>query len=201
MKPVHPIHIATLLLALAAAVFAYVAMQVAFEARDNALSAASQPDGDNGAQIDALQSALIRAGVIEDPWAIPDDHGEPDGPWARCLTADERGTLDLATDDAALPAACDVLPVRLEERCPEPMEGADRGEEADVADESCELRYVVDDRAYDVWDEAHPADVAVEAEQWFRAEGEPGVDRVARGPDGTFLHVIDRGWLRLHANE
>jgi hypothetical protein len=64
----HPVHIVTLLIALVAAVFSFVAMQAAFDARDEARIAgelASTGEG-VGPDVRELHEALLRAGLIED---------------------------------------------------------------------------------------------------------------------------------------
>lgn len=200
VKRLHPIHIITLAVASLGAVFAFVAMQVAFDARDGARAAAASPDGDNRYEISQLQTALIRAGVIEDPTVIPDDHGDLDGPWSRCLTSDERDALGPDADDVELPPSCDAVPVTREERCPEPVPASELGDD-EAVDEACELAYFVGDQRYNYWEQAHPTDVVAEAEEWLRADGDGGVDRVAQGPDAAFVHVVGEGWLRLYANE
>lgn len=198
MERVHPIHVITLAVAILAASFAFVAMRVAFEARDAAWSAASNSDGDNWYQIAQLQTALIRAGVIEDPDSIPDDHGEPDGPWSRCLTTDERDELGPDAGDVELPPACEAVPVTYVERCPEPEPPVDLG--VDDTGDVCELAYIVGGRRFTYWEQAHPADVLAEAEEWLISDGDSGVDRVARGPDATFVHIVGEGWMRLYRN-
>jgi hypothetical protein len=199
---VHPIHILTLAVAVLAAVFAFVAMRVAFDARDAAWSAAAGRDGDNWYEINELQTALIRAGVIEDPSVIPDDHGRPDGPWARCLTEDEREGLGLDPDEVPLASACDTIEVAREERCPDPVPAPDPDPDVDeVFDDvpGCTQVFVVGSRRFEAegFERVHPFDVDAEAEEWSRAAGDPEVDRVARGPDATFVHVVGEGWLRL----
>lgn len=196
MERVHPIHILTLGVAILSAVFAFIAMLVAFDARDAAWSAATRSGGDNWHEISQLQTALVRAGVIEDPTAVPDDHGELDGPWSRCLTADERDELGLSADVVELPPACDTVPVSYEERCPEPVPTSELAED-EAVDQACERAYVVDGRRYEGWDQAHPSDIAAETDEWLRADGDHGVDRVARGRDAAFVHVVGEGWLRL----
>jgi hypothetical protein len=64
----HPIHIATLLVALVAAVFSFVAMQAAFDARDGARIAGELASTGEyvGPDIRELHEALLRAGLIED---------------------------------------------------------------------------------------------------------------------------------------
>lgn len=197
MKRVHPIHVVTLGVAILGAAFALVAMLVAFEARDAAWSASAGSDGDNWYEIWQLQTALIRAGVIEDPTVIPDDHGEPDGPWSRCLTADERDALGPDLADVELPPACDTVSVAYDDRCPEPVPTSEDGDEEAVYDVGCDHAYVIDGRRYEGWDHAHPFDVEAEAKEWLLADGSHGVDRVARGTDAVFLHVVGEGWLRL----
>lgn len=200
MERVHPIHLITLAVVIVGAVFAFVAMRVAFEARDAAWSAATAPDGDNWHEIQQLQTALVRAGVIEDPTVIPDDHGELDGPWSRCLTADERDQLGLSADDVELPPTCDTVPVSFEERCSDPVPPPELGED-EAVEHLCEQAYVVGRQRYGAWDQAHPADVLAEAEEWLRGDGDHGIDRVARGPDTVFVHVVGEGWWRLYPYE
>jgi hypothetical protein len=200
VERVHPIHVVTLVVAIVGALCAFVAMRVAFEAREAAWSAASSPGSDGSFEIWQLQTALIRAGVIEDPTVIPDDHGELDGPWSRCLTGDERDGLGYAADDVALPPACATVPVSFEERCPEPVPASELSDD-EAFDDVCELAYVVDRQRFSSWDHAHPQDVAEEADEWLLAEGDSEVDRVARGPDAAFVHVIGDGWLRLSSFE
>lgn len=68
MSRPHPIEIVTLLVALSAAVFSFVAMQAAFDARDEARTAgelASFGEG-VGPDVQELHEALLRAGLIED---------------------------------------------------------------------------------------------------------------------------------------
>lgn len=64
----HPIHIVTLLVALVAAVFSFVAMQAAFDARDEARIAGELASTGEyvGPDIRELHEALLRAGLIED---------------------------------------------------------------------------------------------------------------------------------------
>lgn len=60
----------TLLLAALAAVFSFVAMQAAFDARDEARTAgelASMADDGAGQDVRHLHEALVRAGVVDDP--------------------------------------------------------------------------------------------------------------------------------------
>jgi hypothetical protein len=199
VKRVHPVHVLTLVVAILGAAFAFVAMQVAFEAREAAWSAAASSGGDNWHEIQQLQAALIRAGVIEDPTVVPDDHGELGGPWSRCVTSDERDAMDLDVDDSELPASCDEVPVTFEERCPDPVPTSEIGD-GEAFDDGCEIAYVVDGRRYDDWEVAHPADVTAEADEWLRSDGDSRADRVARGPDATFVHVVGEGWLRLYTN-
>jgi hypothetical protein len=201
VQRVLPIHLVILGVAVLGAVFAFVAMRVAFDARDAARSADSGWGGDNSAQLFELQQALVRAGVIEDPSIIPDDGGELDGPWARCLTSDEREALGPAADDVELPPACDVVTVAVEERCEGGEAAASDGEvEADdVADAGaagCERVFEVDGRRYGDGGLVHPADVA--ADEWLLADGDGEVDRVARGSGDVWVHVIDEGWVVLY---
>jgi hypothetical protein len=184
-----------------AAVFAFVAMRVAFDAREAAWSAADRGDGDNRFEIDELQTALIRAGVIEDPSVIPDDHGQPDGPWARCLTEDEREALGLDPDEVPRASDCDTIEVTREERCPDPVPEPDPDVDEVIDDiPGCTQVFVVGSRRFEAegFERVHPFDVDAEAEELSRAAGDPEVDRVARGPDATFVHVVGEGWLRLH---
>jgi hypothetical protein len=198
VERVHPIHVITLAVAILAASFAFVAMRIAFDARDAAWAAASNSDGDNWYEIAQLQTALIRAGVIEDPDNIPDDHGELDGPWSRCLTTDERDELGLDVGDVELPPACETVPVTYVERCPEPEPPDELG--VDDALEPCEMAYSVGGRRFTYWEAAHPADVLAEAEGWFLADGDTEVDRVARGPNATFVHIVGEGWMWVYRN-
>jgi hypothetical protein len=64
----HPIHTVTLLVALVAAVFSFVAMQAAFDARDEARIAGERASTGEGVSSDVreLHEALLRAGLIED---------------------------------------------------------------------------------------------------------------------------------------
>jgi len=197
MERVQPVLVVTLLVAILGAVFAFVAMRVAFEARDAAWSAAHADGGDNWYEIDQLQTALIRAGVIEDPYLSPDDHGEVDGPWARCLTAAERDELPSDAGDGTLPPPCDVLPASYDEACPEPVPPSEQ-DDGEGVEEPCEIAWVVDGRRFVSWEQAYPEDVNAAAEEWFLAGGDDGADRVARGPDVTYLHVVGQGWQRLH---
>ena len=68
MSRLHPIHIVTLLVALVAAVFSFVAMQAAFDARDEARIAGELASIGEGVSPDVreLHEALLRAGLIED---------------------------------------------------------------------------------------------------------------------------------------
>ncbi|MFA9429486.1 hypothetical protein [Egicoccus sp. AB-alg2] len=199
MERPHWVQVVTLVLAGLAAVFAFVAMQVAFEARDAAWSAGSVPDGDDSWEIQQLQTALIRAGVIEDPSVVPDDHGHLDGPWARCMTADERADLDLTDDEAPLPEPCEIMPVQLVEECSEPVDVEEDFTDDDGVEypEPCWVHWEVDGRRFDLSEQAHPFDVEAGAEHWYLGDGTDGVDRVARGNGVAFLHVVGEGWQRL----
>jgi hypothetical protein len=200
VERVHPIHLAILGVAVLGAIFAFVAMRVAFDARDAAVSAALEPSRDDGFQIAELQQALIRAGVIEDPYIIPDDGGELDGPWARCLTGAERDALGPEAADVELPPACEVVRVAVEERCEGGEAAASDSEvEADDAADAeaawCERVFEVDGRRYGDGGLVHPADVV--ADEWLLAGGDGDVDRVARASGDVWVHVIDEGWLVL----
>jgi hypothetical protein len=190
VERVHPVHLVILAVAILGAVFAFVAMRVAFDARDAAVSAASSSDGDNWYEINQLQQALVRAGVIEDPDVIPDDYGELDGPWSRCLTADERDELGLG-DEVELPPACDTVPVSIEERCVDEVSPPDESEADDVY---CEENVVIDGLHYNGWLPVHPVDVT--GEEWLLGDGS-GIDRVARRADDVFVHVVGEGWRHL----
>lgn len=198
MERLHPVHLVTLAVAVLAAVFAFVAMRVAFEARDAAWSAGSDMSVDNSYEINQLQTALIRAGLIDDPSVIPDDHQQLDGPWARCLTADEREDMGLTDDDVELPTPCETVAVDLVTECyePAPVPESDVESDDDVAD--CVLWYRIDGRRFEYWDEAHPADVDRDADEWLIAESSDGVDRLARGHDSVFLHVVGEGWRTVY---
>ena len=199
VKRVHPIHIVTLGVAILGAVFAFIAMQVAFDARDAASSAAANDSGDNGQQIRELQLALVRAGIIDDPTVVPIDYRELGGPWSQCLTADDREEMGLGPDDVELPPACDVVPVSFDERCPEPTPPTELADDDPVDVDTCEVFYVVDGRRFEYWEQAHPFDVEAEADEWFRADSDDRADRVARGEGLTFVHLVDEGWLRLES--
>jgi hypothetical protein len=192
----HPLLAVTALLAALAAILAFVAVRVAADARDAAYAADAGPSVDSSYEIAQLQTALIRAGVIEDPAIIPDDHGTVDGPWARCLTAEERTELAPDESDVELPAPCDAVTAALVEEChePEPADDVDP-EVEDVA--PCQRWYEIDGRRFDFSEAAHPVDVEAVADEWLLADGSGDVTRVARGDGGTYVHVTGEGWLRL----
>jgi hypothetical protein len=202
----HPVHYLTLVIALLAAVFAFLAMQWAAEAREAAESAANQASfGDSSLEISELRSALIRAGVIDDPAITPVDQGTLDGPWARCMTAVDLERTGLDAREVDLPAPCDTATVRFEEDCPDaPPSTNDEGlafdDDGVAFDASCLLFYRVDGDRYTGWYPAHPADVDRWAETWRWADPASGVDRVAEmagDGDDLFLHVVDEGWIQL----
>jgi len=195
----HPLHYVTVALALLAAVFAFLAMQSANDARQAAEEARSEASfrGSSG-EIYELQAALIRAGVIDDPSVMPVDQGTLDGPWGRCVTADDLERLDVDAADVELPDPCDTATVELVEDCPEPT--TEPREEGVAVDEACELSYRVDGDRYAPVGAEHPADVDRWADNWRRADPVSGIDRVAEmaSPDrDLFIHVIDEGWVRL----
>lgn len=194
----HPLHVATFVVVTLAAIFAFVAMQVAFEARDAAHAADHGWGGDNSYEINELQSALIRAGVIGDPWDFGDDHHELDGPWARCLTADEVAAMGLGPDDVELPPACETVEVALVEECSDPPPDYETEPEGVEHPEPCELWHRIDGLRYDAEGPVHLEDVEASAEHWYLVDGTDGVDRLARGQGDTFLHVIGEGWVRVH---
>jgi hypothetical protein len=68
MSRPQPIHVVTLLVAMLAAVFSFVAMQAAFDARDEARTAGelASTGQDVGPDVRELHEALLRAGLIED---------------------------------------------------------------------------------------------------------------------------------------
>ncbi len=68
MSDLHPIHAVTLLVALLAAVFSFIAMQAAFDAREEARTAGELASIGEGVRPDVheLHEALLRAGLIED---------------------------------------------------------------------------------------------------------------------------------------
>ena len=78
MARLHPIHVVTLLIALLAAVFSFVAMQAAFDARDEARTAGSIAlFGEGvGPEVRELHEALVRAGVVDDPTGRFDHLGD-----------------------------------------------------------------------------------------------------------------------------
>lgn len=200
MDRLHPIHIVTLILAALAMVFSFAAMRVAFEARDQATAAAGLSVSDNWREIHQLEQALVRAGVIEDPSILPDDHHELDGPWARCLTADERDEMGLRADDVDLPdPPCATATVE-EVPCDDPVtDPGGQDPEEDEQLEDCAIVYRIDGRRHHLSDTVHPFDMERWASTWFNVEGAPEVDRLARGEDGEiFLHVIDRGWFTAY---
>jgi hypothetical protein len=200
MDRVHPIHVITLIVAAAAAIFAFVAMWVAFDARDEARSAASSAAfAGSGGEVDALVQAMIRTGLIEDPWIIPDDYQQLDGPWARCLTAGEHAAMGLG-DDVELPEPCATVAASRETVCSEPLvtTPSDGYEDDAIDPEPCELVFHVDGRRFDWISDIHPWDVEVMADEWFVADSADGIDRVARGDGSTFIHIVGEGWRVLY---
>lgn len=195
----HPLQYVTLALALLAAIFAFLAMQSANDARQAAEEARSEASFNDGSwEIRELQDALIRAGVIDDPSVMPIDQGDLDGPWGRCATAEDLEHLGL--DGGAAPPSCDMVEVELVRDCPDPA--PEVGEEG--VEEACELWWVVDGQRYTGWEDVFPADVEREGEVWLRADPASGADRVTRtsASDGAiYLHVIDEGWLRFYAGD
>jgi hypothetical protein len=206
----HPIQIITLLLVALAVIFSFVAMRTAFEARDHAASAAAQSSVDNGYEILQLQEALVRAGVIDDPWVVPDDHLTLGGPWAECLTTEERVQLASSSAEDAAPSGDDAGPsgddapasepcgtLEVEPRpcpaaAPNPPEAEQDEPVDDAVDEACEIVYRIDGRPHHLSGRVHPDEVQNRADTWFTVEGAVDVDRVARGPEGDlYLHVID----------
>jgi hypothetical protein len=194
----HPIHLVTLALAVLAVGFSFVAMRAALEARDLATAAAGASTGDGSYQaVWELQNALVRAGVIEDPFAVPDDGGEPDGPWARCLTAEEADRFGLSDPGTSMPA-CDTVEV-VEVACPPPQPDAEADDVA--AAEDCVWTYRVAGQERWLVGPVHPDDVAAAAVEHLLADGAEDVDRVARGADGqVFLHVRGQGWYEGEAD-
>jgi hypothetical protein len=194
------VQLVTLGLAALATVFSFVAMRAATDARDHARSAADLAGFDSSHDVLQLQDALVRAGVIEDPYVIPDDHGEPDGPWGRCLTTEERVVLGSETsrggpDDAPC-ASIEVVEVS----CPSPE--ASPEDEDRIAVELCERRYLVDGQEHYLTDTVHPEDVEVDATEWATATGAPEVDRVTRTSGTTvYLHVLDEGWYAAYPDD
>jgi hypothetical protein len=196
----HPIHVVTLTLVGLATIFAFIAMRVAFDARDAARSAASNSFDNASGEVRTLQDALIRAGVIDDPWFIPDDRGEVDGPWARCLTVAERAAMGAMGDDAPLPdPPCDSIAID-DVTCEVPeTDPSDDGVEPDT----CGLEVLVDGRHHYLSGEARPDDVDADGTAFFNVTGTPGIDRYVRGEgDSGYVHLVgfhDRhGWYAIH---
>jgi hypothetical protein len=153
------VRLVTLALAGLAALFSFVAMQVAFDAREQATYAANQPDGDDSYAVWQLQDALVRAGLIEDPNVIPDDFEELGGPWARCLTRTEAERMGLEADQ--VPAPCASIRVEASECDVEPPAPGTADDGAEMP-EACELRYRFDGHDHAISDGFRPDDIEAE---------------------------------------
>ncbi|HSK22669.1 MAG TPA: hypothetical protein VK906_05820 [Egicoccus sp.] len=190
------VRLITLVFAGLAALFSFVAMQVAFDAREQATYAADQPDGDDSYDIWQLQDAMVRAGLIEDPNVIPDDFEELGGPWARCLTRAEAERMSLGEEQ--VPAPCPSIRVEASEcDLPTPPDGTP--EDAEMP-EACEIRYRFDGRDHSISEGFRPEDIESEGVEWFVTEGTSEVDRLVRAADGTtYLHAVGRGWVQAFA--
>jgi len=200
----HPIQVATLILAGLATIFAFVAMRVAFDARNAAESAAHRSFSDASGDVHRLQDALIRTGVIEDPWLIPDDFGEAGGPWARCLTVPERIAMGRTGGSAPLPdPPCDTIEVEepvCEAQEPDPTGTMD---EDAVEPEPCAVELLVDGAPYRLYHEARPDDVDADGSAFFNARGVPSIDRYVQGRgDLDYAHLVGfhglHGWYAIH---
>lgn len=203
MPRVHPIHVITLVLAGVAVIFSLLAMSAASEARDEAATAAALAGMDSSSGVDELQEALIRAGVIDDPSAIPDDHQQLGGPWGRCLTEAERPDLDLdaADTDAAdvdvgadEPEVADCGTARVEViACPDVEADTPPTPEDEEIDEGCTYAYRIDGQRFVVSDRVRPDDVESDAITISNVEGAAEVDRVAtlEEDDALFIHLLD----------